>query len=288
MKKKIINFKDKFIKKIKRIKEEKMISSYFKDNRLFLVYVLVCVINSTLLRIFTMPTMENYLSIKPIIADIAVVTIIGVYITIDYSRKNFDEDEMNRIRPYMALTHYKFRARKVLLGNNTPVETENQGDFYEEYKLERIYIVLNESSIEIKDKLEKDQLDILMSGGMHWESGSNGRAALRSYPYISYPFKVENVGCGAAINTVIGFCEEQKPRRGVSVFTLKPGDSAYLHIFCEDAKKIGNKRYVLDFSYYDTRGNGYSQKFLLNLYYDAYTDTAKGTIDLAGDQVSLL
>ena len=188
----------------------------------------------------------------------------------------------------MALTHYKFRARKVLLGNNTPVETENQGDFYEEYKLERIYIVLNESSIEIKDKLEKDQLDILMSGGMHWESGSNGRAALRSYPYISYPFKVENVGCGAAINTVIGFCEEQKPRRGVSVFTLKPGDSAYLHIFCEDAKKIGNKRYVLDFSYYDTRGNGYSQKFLLNLYYDAYTDTAKGTIDLAGDQVSLL
>ena len=218
----------------------------------------------------------------------AVVTIIGVYITIDYSRKNFDEDEMNRIRPYMALTHYKFRARKALLGNNTPVETENQGDFYEEYKLERIYIVLNESSIEIKDKLEKDQLDILMSGGMHWESGSNGRAALRSYPYISYPFKVENVGCGAAINTVIGFCEEQKPRRGVSVFTLKPGDSAYLHIFCEDAKKIGNKRYVLDFSYYDTRGNGYSQKFLLNLYYDAYTDTAKGTIDLAGDQVSLL
>lgn len=218
----------------------------------------------------------------------AVVTIIGVYITIDYSRKNFNEDEMNRIRPYMALTHYKFRARKVLLGNNTPVETENQGDFYEEYKLEKIYIVLNESSIEIKDKLEKDQLDILMSGGMHWESRSNGRAALRSYPYISYPFKVENVGCGAAINTVIGFCEEQKPRRGVSVFTLKPGDSAYLHIFCEDAKKIGNKRYVLDFSYYDTRGNGYSQKFLLNLYYDAYTDTAKGTIDLAGDQVSLL
>lgn len=218
----------------------------------------------------------------------AVVTIIGVYITIDYSRKNFDEDEMNRIRPYMALTHYKFRARKVLLGNNTPVETENQGDFYEEYKLERIYIVLNESSIEIEDKLEKDQMDILMSGGMHWESRSNGGAALRPCPYISYPFKVENVGCGAAINTVIGFCEEQKPRRGVSVFTLKPGDSAYLHIFCEDAKKIGNKRYVLDFSYYDTRGNGYSQEFLLHLYYDASTDKAKGTIDLSGDQVPLL
>ncbi len=89
MKKKIINFKDKFIKKIKRIKEEKMISSYFKDNRLFLVYVLVCVINSTLLRIFTMPTMENYLSIKPIIADIAVVTIIGSFSYLFKGRKRY-------------------------------------------------------------------------------------------------------------------------------------------------------------------------------------------------------
>ena len=68
MKKKLTKFKDKIIKNLKRIKEEKMISNYFKDNRLFLVYVLVCVLNSTLLRIFTMPTMENYLSFKPIVA----------------------------------------------------------------------------------------------------------------------------------------------------------------------------------------------------------------------------
>ena len=40
MKKKMIKFKDKFIKNIKRIKEEKLISNYFKDNKLFLVYVL--------------------------------------------------------------------------------------------------------------------------------------------------------------------------------------------------------------------------------------------------------
>ncbi len=79
MKKKVIKLKNKIIKNIKRVKEEKMISSYFKDNRLFLVYVLVCVLNSTLLRIFTMPTMENYLSFKPIIADLAVVTIIGSF-----------------------------------------------------------------------------------------------------------------------------------------------------------------------------------------------------------------
>lgn len=79
MKKKLIKFKDKIIAKLKKIKKDKLISSYFKDNRLFLVYVLVCVLNSTLLRIFTMPTMENYLSIKPIVADLAIVTIIGSF-----------------------------------------------------------------------------------------------------------------------------------------------------------------------------------------------------------------
>lgn len=89
MKKKMIKFKDKFIKNIKRIKEEKLISNYFKDNKLFLVYVLVCVINSTLLRIFTMPTMENYLSIRPIIADIAVVTIIGSFSYLFKGKKRY-------------------------------------------------------------------------------------------------------------------------------------------------------------------------------------------------------
>lgn len=89
MKKKIIKAKDKIIKNIKRIKEEKMLSSFFKDNRLFLVYVLICVLNSTLLRIFTMPTMENYLSFKPIIADIAVVTIIGSFSYLFKGKKRY-------------------------------------------------------------------------------------------------------------------------------------------------------------------------------------------------------
>ena len=89
MKKKVIKLKDKIIKNIKRVKEEKMISNFFKDNRLFLVYVLVCVLNSTLLRFFTMPTMENYLSFKPIIADIAVVTIIGSFSYLFKGKKRY-------------------------------------------------------------------------------------------------------------------------------------------------------------------------------------------------------
>ena len=66
-----------------------MISNYFKENRLFLVYILICVLNSTLLRIFTMPTIENYLSFKPIIADIAVVTITGSFSYLFKGKKRY-------------------------------------------------------------------------------------------------------------------------------------------------------------------------------------------------------
>ena len=66
-----------------------MISNYFKENRLFLVYILICVLNSTLLRIFTMPTIENYLSFKSIIADIAVVTIIGSFSYLFKGKKRY-------------------------------------------------------------------------------------------------------------------------------------------------------------------------------------------------------
>ena len=89
MKKKLIKLKDKLIKNIKRIKDEKIISSYFKNNRLFIVYIVVCVLNSTLLRIFTMPTMENYLSFKSIIADLAVVTIIGSFSYLFKGKKRY-------------------------------------------------------------------------------------------------------------------------------------------------------------------------------------------------------
>ena len=44
---------------LKRVKNEHLIKKYFMDNILFLTFVFVCVINSTMLRFFTMHTLEN-------------------------------------------------------------------------------------------------------------------------------------------------------------------------------------------------------------------------------------
>lgn len=79
MKKKI---KDLFCKVktfLKRVKDEKLVSQYIKENPIFFAYVVVNVFNSTLLRFLTMHTVENFLAIKPIIADLAIIIIFGSF-----------------------------------------------------------------------------------------------------------------------------------------------------------------------------------------------------------------
>jgi len=65
--------------KLRRIKREHLIREYAKENVLFLTFVGVTVLNSTLLRFFCMRSVENYLSWKPIIADTFVATFIGSF-----------------------------------------------------------------------------------------------------------------------------------------------------------------------------------------------------------------
>ncbi len=79
MKKRIKNLKEKTVKTIKRIKTEHLISKYIKNNVLFLTFVLTCLFNSTILRFFTMHTLENYLAFKPILADLMILTIVGAF-----------------------------------------------------------------------------------------------------------------------------------------------------------------------------------------------------------------
>lgn len=79
MKKKVKTLFNKLKKFLKRVKDEKLIVKYIRGNPIFIAYVLVNVINSTMLRFLTMHTVENYLSIKPILADISIIVIFGSF-----------------------------------------------------------------------------------------------------------------------------------------------------------------------------------------------------------------
>lgn len=79
--------------------------------------------------------------------------------------------------------------------------------------------------------------------------------------FVSMPFEVENVGNGAATNTMIAFYKKGEKRKGVSLYTLKQGDSFYFHIFCDDEDIVEGTDYVIELLYGDIIGNYYSQKY---------------------------
>ena len=74
---------EKLTKKVKKyfkhLKDDEVLKKYFKENILFLTFVLVNVINATMLRIFCMHTIENLLSIRAILGDALVVVFIGAF-----------------------------------------------------------------------------------------------------------------------------------------------------------------------------------------------------------------
>ena len=74
--KKIKNY---LVKNIKKIKKDHLIKEYFKNNILFLTFLLVNVLNAYILRIFCMQNIENILSWKAVLADSIIVIFIGAF-----------------------------------------------------------------------------------------------------------------------------------------------------------------------------------------------------------------
>lgn len=217
--------------------------------------------------------------------------IIGVYISIGYAQRNYRIDEANRVKPYLALTHYKSHSKANLFSNLAPgqtgksIEEQDQGaSTYEEYRLERVYIIINQATIEFRDRLSDAQQQRLKSGGLEWCNQGGECHTLQARSFVSMPFEVENVGNGAATNTMVAFYKKNEKRKGVSLYTIKQGDSFYFHIFCDDANIVKGNNYIVELLYGDIIGNYYSQKYPVVFDEDAETKRFCTTVDLSGKQ----
>lgn len=218
-------------------------------------------------------------------------TIIGVYISIEYAQRNYRIDEANRVKPYLALTHYKSHSKMNLFSGFAPSQTgkiigeQDQGtSAYEEYRLEKVYIIINQATIEYRDRLSDAQQQRLKSGGFEWRNQGGGCHTLQARSFVSVPFEVENVGNGAATNTMVAFYKKGEKRRGVSLYTIKQGDSFYFHIFCDDANIVKGHDYIIELLYGDIIGNYYSQKYPVVFDEDAEMKRFCTTVDLSGKQ----
>ena len=66
-------------KNVHTIIKERVISNYIKNNMLFFAYLVLNVLNATILRFFCMHSLENYLSLRAIIADAMIVSFVGAF-----------------------------------------------------------------------------------------------------------------------------------------------------------------------------------------------------------------
>ena len=73
------NIKEKLKNAIDIIKTEHLIDKYLKENVLFITFLITSVLNASLLRSFCVPTFESIFSIQAILADTAVVIILGSF-----------------------------------------------------------------------------------------------------------------------------------------------------------------------------------------------------------------
>ena len=219
----------------------------------------------------------------------SVTTIFGVYISIEYAQRNYQMDEANRVKPYLSLTHYKSES-KTNWGLGIPAEAtdadgvEQPQSYYTEYKLDKVYIVIDQAEIRFQDKLSDNQQQRIKSGGFEWYDHGGGCRSLQSHPFVSMPFDVENVGSGAAINTMIAFYKKGEERRGASLYTIKQGDSFYFHVFCDEADSVVDNEYVIELLYGDIIGNYYSQKYPVHFKRDAGTGRFCTRVNLIGKQ----
>lgn len=194
--------------------------------------------------------------------------VIGVFLSIQYSQKQYKEDTRHRALPYLTINKlgrkcvdpfYQAWYEDDLKSQEDETDHQNMikdALTYKEYKHDKNYFVINNNEIYFTEKLsdnqEKNKIFDLPQE-IKSELGELGDTNIYYYPY-----EVQNVGNGCAINLNIVF---EKGTKSASTFFLSApvNSTTYVGLLFENLyeKSIGN--YKLKFFYEDIYGQKYQQ-----------------------------
>ena len=200
----------------------------------------------------------------------SIVGVVGVYISIQAANKNYRDDVKARVLPFIALTPFEKHARidpfDLFSGDTKDyfqsVQDDNSGHGYFETKIDKIFFVVNSGKkIDAKQKLRKEQYEIINHAGAQWTPMAKGVKGLTYTDYLSMPFEIESVGNGTAVNLRVGFNALDSDFRYIRPMMLKQNQSLYIHIFSTEKFDVISGDYVFEVYYEDIYGNKYSQKF---------------------------
>ena len=252
---------------------------YMKNKKIYHI-ILICVVS-----ILIIPAIINWLfkqstSIDFFVAEwsagdmlsfygsllAAILTVYGVYLTIQYSQHNYREDIHNRVLPFLALYSLRSRSNYQMFAPAEQERNQNKETFYEEYRLKEIYFIVENGNIDVKSSLSKDQQQTLIQGGFKYVATQTNSFSLCDVNLVNVPLEVENVGNGAAINLRIGLNKATniKPVY-ITPINLKQNMTIYIHIFSENPTDNDLGEYNLEFYYNDIYKRKYAQKYIFSI-----------------------
>lgn len=190
----------------------------------------------------------------------SVCTVLGVFFSIRYTQRNYEEDTRMKALPYIVVTPLRSKI-KFDLFNDTIQSEKDESNGYEEYQLGKVYIIIENGKTLIKEKLSKQQLDLLYKNGVRKVPIGDSEALIKS-PLISQPLLVENVGNGAAVHFRIGASDKNgKIERSMVPISLPVNRTFAAHLYCDNYKSenLNCGNYKFGIYYDDIYGNSYMQ-----------------------------
>jgi hypothetical protein len=220
----------------------------------------------------------------------ALLAVYGVFKTIQYTQENYRKDFVNRVLPYMALTNLEKESQFNWLTSThqQPIE-QNSISEYREYKLDKVFFILNDGKIDTFNKLNSRQNALVRNRGSLDIPDKDGRIYTVDYNLISIPLIIENVGNGAAVNFRVGLNRietQEKGRRYIVPQNLKRGEKFYIHIYSENPgnTQLNCGDYILEIHYEDIYGNKYKQCYNFNLKCNEMKQHLEASLDCVGKQ----
>lgn len=198
----------------------------------------------------------------------AIVGVLGVYLTVCVSNKNYRDDARNRILPYIAINVMNIRQPNpflqglgeedyAMMGNDPIIEQSLEGKAWN-----HLYFVIDgKGKIRVAEQLSDDESEKLKETAVTWIRAKDGKMYIRDADVVSMPFVMDNIGNGAAKNLRMSFSYLNSKQFFKTEIILKPNERFYVHIFSEKEFKTIEGDYVFSVYYEDISGNEYEQLF---------------------------
>lgn len=201
----------------------------------------------------------------------AVGTGIGVFITVRYSQKQYQEDRRQRVIPFFAIN---------MLGQkriNPFLKAFDEDDFmptlherndieeskYREYHINRAFFFIEYDEISYSPEIDEERRAKAEMDESELQATFK-ELDVDEFPFFA-PFHLKNVGTGCAVNMTITI-DGGKERSAYSPpISISVDDDFYFYLYIEkNDSLIGD--YAVTLSYQDILGNLYDQCCILKIY----------------------